>query len=369
MEDNPYVEVLRKTARHLTRRGKGILAADESTGTIGKRLATLSLQNTEQNRRSLREIFVCAPGNEQAYAGVILYKETLYQADSDGNSFISILKSKNILAGVKVDTGLREVQESVGETTTDGLEDLAERCAMYYKQGARFAKWRAALRIDEERGLPTDDVVGRNAQQLAKYARIAQSKGLLPIVEPEILIDGTHGQDVSARVAEKVIGAVYKAMEEQQVALELTLLKPMMIMPGVSNEHRSTVSAEQVASETLRVMSKVVPKQVPGIMFLSGGMSEQEATTNLNALNVLGDQQQVPWVLSFSFGRALQHSAMSVWNGEASNVKDAMKMATQVARVNAQAQLGTYDGCHPALQSDSLYEGFRGWKGKQPQHA
>ncbi|CAN8063335.1 unnamed protein product [Agarophyton chilense] len=365
MCDISYLSVLESTAKHLTQRGKGILAADESTGTIGKRLATLSLENNVETRRSLREIFICAPGNEEAYAGIILFKETLYQSDSNGKAFVSILKEKNILPGVKVDTGLRAVEESSGETTTDGLEDLADRCAAYFKQGARFAKWRAALRIDVERGLPSDRVVEANAKQLAKYAYIAQRQGLLPIVEPEIVIDGTHGQEVSASVAEKVMEAVYKALEEEQVALHLTLLKPMMIMAGVGCEQRNTTRCETIASETLRVMKKVVPATVAGIVFLSGGMSEQEATRNLNALTQLGETQGAPWWLSFSFGRALQNSAMKVWNGEARNKTRAMTMATDVARANALAQMGRFVGRHPACDDgSSLYEGFRGWRGR-----
>lgn len=366
MTENPYISELQTTARHLTQRGKGILAADESTGTIGKRLATLSLENTPETRRTLREMLICAPGNDEALAGIILFKETLFQTDSSGKPFVTILKEKNILPGIKVDTGLRPVPESAGETTTDGLEDLSSRCQSYYAQGARFAKWRAALRIDAHRGLPSDAVVLANAKELAAYAAIAQNEGLLPIVEPEILIDGEHGQEVSAAVAEKVISAVYSALKEQNVPVELTLLKPMMIMPGVSSKERKNVTPDRVAVETLRVMKKVVPERVPGIMFLSGGMSEEEATKNLNALNKLANKEKVPWSLSFSFGRALQHSAMRIWNGEKSNLEEAMQMAGEVARVNGRAQLGKYDGNHPASGSESLYEGFRGWRGGAP---
>ncbi|PXF42169.1 Fructose-bisphosphate aldolase 6, cytosolic [Gracilariopsis chorda] len=366
MTENPYLTELQTTAKHLTQRGKGILAADESTGTIGKRLAILSLENTPETRRALREMLVCAPGNDEAYSGMILFQETLYQTDSSGKPFVSILKEKNILPGIKVDTGLKPVPESPGETTTDGLEDLSNRCASYYAQGARFAKWRAALRIDVNRGLPSDSVVHENARELATYAATAQSEGLLPIVEPEILIDGTHGQEVSAAVAERVISAVYDALREQNVPVELTLLKPMMIMPGVSSEERKNVTPDIVAVETLRVMKKVVPEQVPGIMFLSGGMSEEEATKNLNALNILAEKEKAPWSLSFSFGRALQHSAMKIWNGDKNNLEEAMQMASEVARANGRAQLGKFEGKHPSSGSESLYEGFRGWRGGAP---
>lgn len=366
MSANPHYNTLQATAAHLTQRGKGILAADESIGTIGKRLASISLENTPEMRRSLRQMLLCASGNEKSYAGVILFHETLYQNHSSGKPFVTILNEKGILPGVKVDMGLQPVPHSLGETTTAGLDGLAERCAEYYQQGARFAKWRAALRIDPEKHLPTNAIIHENAVQLAKYAAIVQSQGLLPIVEPEVLIDGSHSMDVSARTSERVIAAVYKALNQHDVIMKFTLLKPMMIMPGAFSQDRRIFTPEMVALKTLGVMKRVVPWEVPGIMFLSGGMGEEEATSNLNALNVLAEKEGAPWVLSFSFGRALQNSAMRIWNGEEPNLERAMQMAADVARVNGMAVLGKFDGQHPASGGGELYEGFRGWIGRNP---
>lgn len=364
-----YQDELRQTASKLCRRGRGLLAADESVGTIGKRLISLGLENIEENRRQFREILICAPGNEEAYSGIILFHETVYQKDSKGKRFIEILNSKGIIPGVKVDTGLKPVTTSPGETYTSGLEGLQERCETYYKEGIRFAKWRAALRIDENKGLPSDEAVEENANTLAKYASAAQAGGLMPIVEPEILIDGDHGMEASAAAAKKVINACYKALEKEGVMLEGTLLKPMMIMPGISAQGREDITKEEVAKATLDVMKEVVPKQVAGIMFLSGGMSEQQATDNLNALNILAEKQgNVEWNLSFSFGRALQTSAMKIWNGNEEMIAQAMEVAAMLGKVNARAQLGLYDGQHPSTGANkSLYEGYRGWRsGEDP---
>lgn len=369
MLDKKYQEELCQTAAKLCRRGRGLLAADESVGTIGKRLISLGLENNEENRRQFREILICAPGNEEAYSGIILFHETVYQKDSNGKRFLEILNSKGIIPGVKVDTGLKPVTTSPGETFTSGLDGLQERCETYYKEGVRFAKWRAALRIDESKGLPSDEAIEENASTLAKYALAAQAGGLMPIVEPEILIDGEHGMESSTGAAKKVISACYRALEKEGVILEGTLLKPMMIMPGISAQGRENIAKEEVARATLDVMKEVVPKQVPGIMFLSGGMSEQQATDNLNALNISAEKEgNIEWNLSFSFGRALQTSPMKIWNGDKEMISKAMEMATMLGKVNATAQLGLYDGQHPSTEATkSLYEGYRGWRsGEDP---
>lgn len=367
MPGTDYASTLKATAIRLARRGRGILAADESVGTVGKRLIALGLENVEETRRQFREILITSPGNQDAFSGIILFHETLYQEDSNGRPFVDILNERGILPGIKVDTGLKPVDGSPGETYTSGLDGLLKRCKEYYARGARFAKWRSALRIDVGKGLPSKAVVEENADTLAKYASIAQEAGLVPIVEPEILIDGEHGQNVSGEVAKRVIAACYDALKEHDVYLEGTLLKPMMIMPGVSNPDKSTVTSEMVARATLDVMKAAVPAEVPGIMFLSGGMSEVQATENLAALNRLGDRDGAPWSLSFSYGRALQTSAMSTWGGRQENVQNAMAIAASLGKVNASAQLGKFDGNHPSLGGESLYEGFRGWRsGEDP---
>lgn len=368
MSSHPHESLLKETAHRLSRCGRGILAADESIGTIGKRLVALGLSNTPEIRRQFRQILLLAPSNEQAFSGVILFHETFYQCADSGQSFSKLLLDKGILPGVKVDTGLRPVENSPSETFTSGLTGLQQRCAQYFENGARFVKWRAAIRIDVEKSLPTDAVIHENATTLAKYAATAQGEGLLPIVEPEILIDGDHSQEVSAAIAKKVIAKCYDALREHNVLLEGTLLKPMMIMPGVNNPERDMCGPDLVAEATLDVMEQVVPSEVPGIVFLSGGMSEEQATRNLNALNRLGTSRGVPWTLSFSYGRALQTSPMNLWGGKKENVEAAMKIAAALGLANASAQLGKFEGEHPSLTTGkTLYEGFRGWRsGEDP---
>lgn len=368
MTAHPHETLLKTTASQLCRRGHGILAADESVGTIGKRLTALSLPNTAETRRQFRQILLLAPSNQQALSGVILFHETFYQSSDTQQPFTKLLLSRGILPGVKVDTGLKPVPSSPLETYTSGLDTLPQRCADYAKNGARFVKWRAALRIDVPNHLPTDAVIQQNADDLAEYASIAQAHGLVPIVEPEILIDGPHSQEVSAAVAKRVIAACYNSLREKGVLLEGTLLKPMMVMPGVSNPERDQCKSQQVAEVTLRVMREVVPPQVPGVMFLSGGMSEEQATRNLDALNRLAKRETVPWSLSFSYGRALQTSALHIWQGKEENVAEAMKVAAALALANGKAQTGEFEGKHPSQKGgQSLYEGFRGWRsGEDP---
>lgn len=355
---------LKETAARLSRPGHGILAADESVSTIGKRLEAKGLENSIETRRTFREILLTAPGNENALSGAILFEETLYQTTKEGIRFVDVLNSVGVLPGIKVDKGLKEREDSPKETWTAGLDGLCERCEIYFKDGARFAKWRATLRIDVDMGLPTGAAIEENAETLANYAYEAQKGHLVPIVEPEILIDGSHSQQVSADVARRVIRACYRALEKKQVVLEATLLKPMMILPGLNYDGREKISAETVARMTLDVMKDVVPSNVSGIMFLSGGMSELEATRNLNELNKLAAREGAPWSLSFSYGRALQSSALEVWGGKEEMISRAKEMAAAVAIANGQAQLGKFDGKHPAVDADqSLYESFRGWRG------
>lgn len=354
---------LEQTARALCRPGHGILAADESTGTIGKRLLAHGVDNVEENRRAYREVLLCAEGNERALGGAILFDETFYQCAIDGRPFPRVLCDKGVLVGIKVDTGLRPLRGCEDETYTSGIDAVAARCKKYAGDGARFAKWRAALRICQRRGLPSPKAIQENAELLARYANAAIEAGLVPIVEPEILIDGSHSQRVSALAARDVITAVYAALQKHQVPLSATLLKPMMVLPGREHPGRHMITPEQVARATLDVMKAVVPSAVGGIVFLSGGMSEAQATENLHAINLLAQKESAPWSLSFSFGRALQSSALQIWARDRTAVREASNVAAQLAIVNGQAQLAQYDGTHPSrMQSKELYEGFRGWR-------
>ncbi|KAK9806911.1 hypothetical protein WJX72_007233 [[Myrmecia] bisecta] len=355
------MEELRATAARLCSRGRGLLASDESTGTIGKRLEKAGLQNTEENRRSYRELFYTADIG-QYISGVILFKETLLQSTSDGTPFVDCLTRQGVLPGIKVDEGLVPLEGSNGETTTRGLDTLAANCKEYHKQGARFVKWRAALKIDE--GCPSEAAVQQNAQQLAEYAAICQACDLVPIVEPELLIDGSHDIHHSAAVSERVISACIAQLWQHNVVLEGMLLKPQMVLPGADYAGPKATSQE-IAQHTLTTMRRCVPPAVPGIMFLSGGQSEEEATVNLNTLNSLAAAEgKAPWALSFSYGRALQASVMKIWSEDQSQKEKARQMAAALAAVNSSATLAKYGGHHPSLTSASgnLREGFRGWR-------
>lgn len=371
------LDQLKDRAIKLSAHGKGILAADESIRTIGKRLESHGLTNDPETRRRLREMLVTSDDPIGDWlSGMILFEETLSQFVRVGNgstdehkTFSTYLESRGILPGIKVDTGLQPLENSERETHTTGLDGLRERCERAYENGARFAKWRAAIRIDETAGLPTDDAISVNAKELAEYAKICLSCRLVPIVEPEILVDGSHDAAAAARVARRVIPTVYRALEQLKVPLEATLLKPMMITPGVKSSddvRKRDGNPEVVARNTLDVMRDVVPGLVPGIMFLSGGMTEEEATVCLDRVNKMAGENK-PWNLSFSFGRALQTSALLTWAGQDENRGRASAIAAKLAHANSQACRGVFDGKHPSIvQSDTLYENFRGWQGKGP---
>eukprot|EP00246_Nothoceros_aenigmaticus_P005721 TRINITY_DN17993_c0_g1_i1.p1 TRINITY_DN17993_c0_g1~~TRINITY_DN17993_c0_g1_i1.p1 ORF type:complete len:367 (+),score=61.77 TRINITY_DN17993_c0_g1_i1:25-1101(+) len=330
-----YSDDLIRTARCIATPGKGILAADESTGTIGKRLASISVDNTEDNRRALRELLFTAPGALEYISGVILYEETLFQKSSTGVPFVNILNDAGVIPGIKVDLGVVNLAGTNGETTTQGHDGLAERAAKYYKAGARFAKWRAVLKIGPTE--PSQLCIDLNAQGLARYAIISQENGLVPIVEPEILVDGTHDIKKSQEVTERVLAATYKALNEHHVLLEGTLLKPNMVTPGSESKK---VEPETIAKATVQALQRTVPPAVPGIVFLSGGQSEEEATLNLNAMIKLDTVK--PWVLSFSFGRALQQSTLKTWAGKAENLPAAQKAFLVRCKANSEATLGKY---------------------------
>lgn len=328
---------LKQTADAIVAPGKGILAADESTGTLGKRFAKINLENTDENRRKYRQLlFTADKAISEHISGVILFHETVYQKADDGTSFIQLLNNLGIIPGIKVDTGVVNLMGTNEETTTQGLDDLGKRCAQYYKDGCRFAKWRCVLKIDEH--CPTPLAILENANVLARYATTCQQNGLVPIVEPEILPDGDHDLERSQKVTEKVLAAVYKALSDHHVYLEGTLLKPNMCTPGQSATKRC--SPQDVGRATVVALQRTVPAAVPGVVFLSGGQSEEDASVNLCAINQ--HQGKKPWALTFSYGRALQASCIAAWKGKDENVKAAQEELMKRAKANSQASLGKY---------------------------
>ena len=342
-------------AQALSAPGRGILASDESPSTLGKRLEKAGVENTEENRRKYRELFYTAPiGN--AISGAILFPEALLQSASDGVPFVKCLNDRGVLPGVKVDEGLRPLESFPAETDTKGLQGLEERCRGYRKQGARFAKWRAALNVP-----PSEAAIEINAAQLAEYAAICHATGLVPIVEPELLIDGNHDADAAEQATVAAVSACITHLLRRNVALEAVLIKPQMVIPGIEWSGPRP-QPEEVAERTLRALRRCVPPAIPGIMFLSGGQSEAEATRNLNEINK--KKGNSPWALSFSFGRALQASVLKLWTQEKADIEACREMAAALANANGQATLGTFDGLHPSVTSpgESLQESFRGWR-------
>jgi fructose-bisphosphate aldolase class I len=329
---------LESIARQLVAPGKGILAADESSGTIKKRFDSISLESTEENRRAYRDLLFSTPGVEQFLSGVILYDETLRQKASDGRPFAEVLAGKGVHPGIKVDAGAKALALASGETITEGLDGLRERCAEYRKLGARFTKWRAVIDIDEKKGTPSDLAIDTNAHALARYAAIAIEQDLVPIVEPEVLMDGAHSIETCFDATERTLRSVFAELARQRVPLEAILLKPNMVIPG--KKHANQATPQQVAEATVRCFRRTVPAAVPGIVFLSGGQSEEEATANLDAINRLGD---LPWQVSFSYGRALQASALSAWKGVAANVGAGQRAFAHRARLTSAARDGRYE--------------------------
>ncbi len=303
-----YKETLRETALKLATPGKGILAVDESTNTCGKRLASIGVENTEENRQAYRGMLFTTKGLGNYISGAILFEETLFQDHADGESMISKLEKEGIIPGIKVDKGLKPLVGALEhETYCSGLDGLTERASDYYARGARFAKWRAVLQITADG--PSDLAIRENAWGLARYARSVQEAGLVPIIEPEILMDGNHDILTTSEIQEKIIKEVYFACQQNGVYLEGTLLKPSMTVPGADYEGKS--DPKNVALATVTTLLRSVPAAVPGIVFLSGGLSEEEASLYLNEMNLLSADK--PWNLSFSYGRALQHSALRAW--------------------------------------------------------
>lgn len=333
--------------------GKGLLAADESTGSIGKRLATIGLENTEPNRRAYRQLLFTSDASlSEAISGVILFDETFWQKTDDGTPFVELMKSRGIIPGIKLDTGMVELLGTNAETTTQGLDGLGVRCANYKKNGAQFAKWRCALKIGD--GMPSQTAILENANVLARYASICQLNGIVPIVEPEILPDGEHTLEVTQAVTEKVLAAVYKALSDHNVFLEGTLLKPNMVTAGFQCPTKYT--PEQNALATVTALSRTVPPAVPGITFLSGGQSEENATLNLNSINQVKGVRR-PWALTFSYGRALQASVLKAWGGKPENIPAAQAELLKRAKANGLAAVGKYVSSGAGVAGDeSLFE-------------
>lgn len=328
---------LRRIAQAIVAPGKGILAADESVGTMGKRLKDIGQENTDEARRQYRQLlFTTDDKLAENISGVILFHETLYQKADCGTPFVDILKKKGIIPGIKVDSGVVDLMGSEGECTTQGLDDLAARCAQYKKDGCDFAKWRCVLKIGKN--TPSYQAILENANVLARYASICQSQRIVPIVEPEILPDGDHNLDRSQKVTETVLAAVYKALSDHHVYLEGTLLKPNMVTPGQS---APKVSPQEVALATVTALRRTVPAAVTGVTFLSGGQSEEEASVHLNYINQVPLLR--PWALTFSYGRALQASVLRAWGGKKENIAAGQAELLKRAKANALACQGKYE--------------------------
>jgi fructose-bisphosphate aldolase, class I len=326
---------LATTARALVAPGKGILAADESTGTMTKRLASVQVASTEENRRTFRELLFTTKGAEEFISGVILFDETIRQHASDGTPFPEVLSRQGIIPGIKVDKGTVDLAGFAGEKVTEGLDGLRGRLAEYAELGARFTKWRAVITIGA--GLPSDTCIAANAELLARFAALSQEAGLVPIVEPEVLMDGDHTIQRCYQVTVATLAAVFEGLHRHRVWLEGMLLKPNMVLPG--QDHPEQASVAEVAEATIGCLRETVPAAVPGIVFLSGGQSDQAATVHLNAINRLGPQ---PWQLSFSYGRALQASVLQAWRGEPANGPAAQAAFYQRAKLNSAARFGDY---------------------------
>jgi fructose-bisphosphate aldolase class I len=326
---------LHETAKALVAAGKGILAADESSGTIARRFGAIGVESTEESRRAYRDLLFTTPGAEAFISGVILFDETIRQRSADGTPFPELLASRGIIPGIKVDRGANPLALASGETVTEGLDGLRERFEEYRALGARFAKWRATYSIGD--GRPSEYCVWVNAHALARYAALAQEAGLVPIVEPEVLMDGGHSIDESTRATGRAQQALYTELHDQRVDLRGTILKPNMVLSGYEAAERAGV--DEVAERTLEVLYRHVPAAVPGIVFLSGGQTDEDATANLDAMARRGPH---PWQLSFSYGRALQDAAQHAWAGREENVAEAQRAYYHRARMNGAARTGLY---------------------------
>ena len=326
---------LTTTAQALVAPGKGILAADESDGTIAKRFKSIDIPNTEDNRRAYRDMLFTAEGAEEFISGVILFDETIRQASLAGQPFPELLGSKGVIPGIKVDKGAKPLAGAEGETVTEGLDGLRERLEEYRGLGARFTKWRAVITIGPT--FPSDYCIETNAHALARYAALSQETGLVPIVEPEVIMDGDHSIDRCYEVTSRTLQRTFDELFRQRVALDGMLLKPNMVLSGTKAPEQASV--KEVAEATIRCFREVVPSAVPGIVFLSGGQSDELATAHLNAMNQLGP---LPWQLSFSYGRALQAPALKAWSGDTGKMDAGRRAFYHRARCNSAARYGRY---------------------------
>jgi fructose-bisphosphate aldolase, class I len=327
---------LNETARALVAPGKGILAADESTGTITKRFDSIGVESTEENRRAYRDLLFTTEGAADHISGVILYDETIRQSSADGTPFPKLLEQQGIIPGIKVDLGAKPLAHAEGETITEGLDGLRDRVTEYRELGARFAKWRAVISIKGDH-IPSEYCLWTNAHALARYAALCQEGGLVPIVEPEVLMDGDHTIERSFEVTSRTLHAVFTELRDQRVIPEEMLLKPNMVLSGY--ECPEQTGDQQVAELTLRCFRRHVPSAVPGIVFLSGGQSDEDATARLNTMNAMGPH---PWELSFSYGRALQAPALKAWGGDPANVGAGQEAYLHRAKMNGLARSGSY---------------------------
>ncbi len=329
-------QTLETTAQAMVADGKGILAIDESSPTIKKRFDTIKTECTEESRRAYRELLITCPGLEKFISGMILFDETIRQSTSDGVPFPELMKKKGIMPGIKVDKGAKDLAWHPGEKVTEGLDGLRDRLAQYRELGAPFAKWRAVITIGE--GIPSAGCIEANAHALARYAALCQEAGLVPMVEPEVLLDGNHSIERCFEVTEATLRALFASLYQQRVLLEGTILKASMVLSGKNASNRAGVDA--VAERTIACLKRSVPAALPGVVFLSGGQTPQEATAHLNAMNAM--TVDLPWKLSFSYSRALQEPALKTWSGDAANGKSAQDALHHRAQLNSAASLGKY---------------------------
>jgi fructose-bisphosphate aldolase class I len=328
-------EALHKTAKELVAPGKGILAADESTGTIKKRFDSIGIESNPESNRVYRQILFTTPDIEKFISGVIMFDETIRQLADDGTPFPKLLSGKGIITGIKVDLGAKDLANFPGEKITEGLDGLRERLAEYKELGAEFTKWRAVIAIGEK--TPTSTCISSNAESLARFASLSQEADMVPVVEPEVLMDGTHSMDTAKEVTTKVLKEVFNALERHKIDIKGMLLKPSWVHPGFESGHKP--DSTEVAKATLSTFGEILPDSLPGVVFLSGGDSPEDSTSHLDKLNELDG---VPWQLSFSFGRALQEPALMTWGGKKDNIEEAQKVFYERARLNSLARSGDY---------------------------
>ncbi len=332
-----YAAELRQTAKAMVAPGKGILAMDESNGTCNKRFDKLGIPTTEERRRAYRGLILTTPQLGEAISGAILYDETIRQSTESGKSFVNVMQDAGVLVGIKVDTGAKDLAGHPGEKVTEGLDGLRDRIAEYYQMGARFAKWRSVITIGD--GIPSRACIEANAHCLARYAALCQEGGLVPIVEPEVLINGSHTLEQSFAVTDETLHQVFEQLYRQGVAYDQMVLKPSMVIPGLDCTQQTSV--DQVAEATVRCLLKNVPSRVAGVAFLSGGQSPERATEHLNAMNA--KYSACLWPLTFSYARAIQQPALNHWAGDDSKTADAQKLLLHRARCNSAASKGEYD--------------------------